>query len=458
MESHLAQASAFNLPAAAPAADERRRVLILSESAGLRDLYQAALADSGYATRAGNYGESDAFQSFRPDLIIVCCNSREILSTDGEQVQPSADLTLAWQTPILLVTERWREADALLLKNEIHDWVLPTESPIIVQKVRSLLRQSAFATELLRRQEAAAQLGVAIRPRSQRLGRIPGREAPIVFFGPPSIDHKKVVEIASKSSREFVSTYVQQTAFEYLNTFPRAAVIVDYSSDPETANAFIHTLRSTRELARTPIFVMAESFQRDEALAFIRLGLTDAILKPVQADYLRMRIDALTLQSARNSLWYELYAQKGFDKFRDKRTQLFTRDYFEAYLNEMIEDVNAIPQSTSVLLYEFQTDAGEVDPEMFHDPMPEFAAITQRVIRLEDFATLIGKNRILVTLPHTREGDAGTANWRLTSVLKSTEFLGHSGEWRMRTARTLLRPTDTVDDLLVRLNTDLKAG
>ncbi|MEM9122943.1 MAG: hypothetical protein AAGB03_06430 [Pseudomonadota bacterium] len=443
-------------PEAEPLALDRRRVLILSDMESLRDQYQASLAKAGYAAHAAALGDTETFQTVKPDLIVIICNDRAILAADGA---PTPATPVFWETPILLVTERWREADALLARDEVHDWTVPAAPSVIVERVRSLLRLSGYALEFARRRAAATRLGLVLKERTGKPVVPNSREVPVLYFGPPSLESQSVVLLAQKAGRPFMSTFSAETALDYVALYPVTTIVLDYETDPEASEAFIRTLRTSKDLSRTPVIACADPRQAERAEKLLRFGLTDVVVKPLNPSYLRTRVDALTYRAIRFDAVLDLFAQRGFQALKSKETDLFRRNYLEAYLAQAVDLCRQKITTGSALCVAYDAaEAQTADEELgYTDPERSLRTMLQQVLRFEDFVGEMAAGRYVAVLPLTSMKDAETIKWRFSSVLKNTDLGLADGDRPVSLSVTTIEAGDTPDLVFSRLAAAAKA-
>lgn len=428
-----------------------RRVLLVGRDRSLMTHYADILGGAGYLTFETPDDPIETFTNFLPHAIVVITNDRQVLASE---IAAPAEETLGWRTPILLVTERWREAETLLAAGEIDAWILPSDAQVVLNEVRGLLRQAAFAQEVGRRKVAADMLGVALRDRPATASKRPPRKAPLLYYGQPSLAYQALEAVASKSGREILATFSGTAALDYLALQDVAAAIIDLSDEPDRARSFAHMLRAGRANAHVPLIVCATEIEREKALEILRMGLTDILLLPAKPDFLRARIEALRTMSGRALAWSALYSQKRAQKLKGP-SGAFTSDYLAAHLEVLGEDSALLRQPASALMVE--APAETVSETDLPRVMADLASIIGAIVRVEDLVAEASSRELAVVLPSATEATAGTAEWRVGAVLKGTRFGGPQTDTSpLRIARIEIAPRDTPAEILGRLRASLR--
>lgn len=81
-------------------------------------------------------------------------------------------------------------------------------------------------------------------------------------------------------------------ALELLKAKPYSLVISDWNMEPMTGLELLHNVRGRPESARTPFIMVTAESKTDNVLAARKAGVTSYIVKPFNAQMLKVKIDS----------------------------------------------------------------------------------------------------------------------------------------------------------------------
>ncbi len=406
-------------------------VLIADDVATNRIILKVKLASARYEVlqAADTFELHRLAESALPDLIILDHDLPGDAIAACRALKANPDTAII---PIIVVGAGLARQNRLAAFRAGADEVLPkhVDETVLLSLIRNLIRTRTTHDELIRRQDAAADLGFADAPQTF------ARRARIAL-----IAHSRETGFAWRIGlRQFLTAQIEvATKAEVLempqtNQVPDVFVISAELVESGDGLRLVSELRSRPETRFAIILIHAETGRADTASMALDLGANAVLTGCFDAEELAARLKALVLRKFRTDDLRQALDQHLRLAVRDPLTGLFNRRYAQGYLARLAKSSRAAGRPFTLMLLDLDRFKS-VNDSFGHSAGDKVLAETARRLgdnlREGDLLARIGGEEFLVALPDAGPEQAGKMAERLRAVI---------GDRRIRISKSLEIP------------------
>ncbi|MEP2944324.1 MAG: diguanylate cyclase [Hyphomicrobiales bacterium] len=324
---------------------------------------------------------------------------------------------------------------------------------VIAKKLKHLIRVNAMKIEYARRIETARLFNVAApaieslqSPSSERLLVVGKGER---YFQLASIFNGSAT-LKSAANFEEARTLFETHSFDCL--------IIDTLA---YTNFDIDTLKQFKLDARyftLPVLLLQEGLDTSEQEALVETGICDLFDLDGEANeivtYTKTLIQAEKLRSA----LLMAFKSRGFDKIRDKSTNLPSNEFFERHLDKLVRQSQAWKTPIAFGMLDvsvlFNTETAS-DKQRQDGIFGQVGQTIASLVRAEDIATYRGDGKFIVAAPNSSGLTISVLIGRISAVLSMTEFSvgGLMGKVDVDTHYFDSKPEDSLAQIMESLTT-----
>ena len=391
-----------------------KNVLVIEPAIVNRIRLSSILEAGQYSVEAfASCGEAGALPC-EPDLVLAASSGEAPASV----VRTTRAAIGQCSAPILLLDENPTPLRRLAALRAGAREVLPTKvaEPLLLARLRGLIREGEAERECERRRIAAASFGLAEAPSGFE------SRATVVIIDPdrslPKLDlvlgTTLVHRVCLKKSAEALCDTPGDRADAY---------VVVSGSNTGTLDTLLPELRDRTHSRHAPVLAICPESRPDIATRALALGASDLATETACGEELAYRVDAmLTRKRQRDAL-----RQSDENSYRlaatDPLTGLFNRRYAEAYLGDLMMRSRESLQEFALMLVDLDHFKCVNDRYGHAAGDAVLCEVSQRLrenLRACDLISRHGGEEFLVILPETRPEEAARTAERLRSAVSST--------------------------------------
>ncbi len=405
------------------------RILVVDDVPSNVKLLEARLAAEYYEVRTAQSGPAalDLAPVWAPDLILL---DVMMPGMDGFEVCARLKADRATEhIPIVMVTALGESCERVRgLEAGADDFLTkPVDDETLFARVRSLVRLKRLLDEWRLRAETTSQLGVNL---SQEEAAPSVRGTRAVGLVVDTLEWQRVAAAlaAEGIAADRVANGVEAMAL--LATLRCDLVLLDLrlaSEDPLRLASRLRTEEATRD---TPVLLLAEPNHRQLLFRGFDLGANDYILRPLDANELRVR--------ARNQIRRKLYQ----DRLRadlaysislavtDPLTGLHNQRYLRGHLKSLLSSLQTgggVLAAMMLDLDHFKSINDRYGHAAGDAALQAVASAIRKQVRLVDTVARYGGEEFAVVMPGATAADAAVAAERLRREIAGLRFQPHPG-------------------------------
>jgi two-component system cell cycle response regulator len=390
------------------------RILVVDDIASNLRLLEARLTAEYYEVRAAQGGPAALAlaRDWLPDLILL---DVMMPGMDGFEVCRRLKADPATEhVPVVMVTALGETAERVRgLEAGADDFLTkPVDDETLFARVRALVRLKRLLDEWRLRAETTHQLGV--QPEGRGLASVRGCRALLV--DDTDLDAERIAAALAAEGIRCDRAATPAEASERLAAAPYDLIVLDLQLGAEDPLRLTSRLRADRATRETPVLMVAEADLRRQLHRGLELGANDCILRPIDANELRVR--------ARNQIRRKLYQ----DRLRadlayslslaltDPLTGLHNPRYLRGHLRALIASVRASGGSLAAMMLDL--DHFKTINDLYGHPAGDaalraVAGCIRAHVRLFDTVARYGGEEFAVLMPGATLAEAISVAGRL---------------------------------------------
>ncbi|MGB8273797.1 MAG: diguanylate cyclase [Alphaproteobacteria bacterium] len=400
------------------------RVLVLSEDAAWSRDLSKRLRRQGFATSAGDFSlvARRLTAEEHPDIVIVgaekapepALDFAQSLKSDAESAHIPVVIAHPDPTP-----ELCRRA-AVTGADDVFGGTL--SDPILIARLRPLVRLATMCNELRNRAAAARGFGIEA---SDRVPTISARhDFQVLAVAENAGDFSEIDTALGRGFRVARADDVFQAASR-LRAESIDALVVSIRDRAEDALYLCGQIRNNPNLFNLPVLLVADPGTFANVEEPYASGASAVLPRPLEPITLESRAMMLVRRQRLRREIRDLLAGIHRGPICDEIEGVFTRPFFHAYLDRVAGSAARWRKPLSLASFQVQNLASivrEHGAEAANDLLRQVAEWITILVRVED---LVGRNEpkeFCVVLPETTIEDAQIVVHRISGVLLNTQF------------------------------------
>ncbi|MFN3077878.1 MAG: diguanylate cyclase, partial [Alphaproteobacteria bacterium] len=388
-----------------------------------------------------------------PDIVVI-----------GQTLTDMDGLTLArrlksdpvtGKIPLFLIADRETEAQSRdILEIGIDDvMALPVEDAVLFARMRPLVRIATMHTELQLRATVARQYAVSARDTVSP----PAVDTPEVLLAVAGPEDAAYLREAMGDGTDLTVTDDLYEAEGLLSERNYDAAVLFSQGQTASHLNLCAQIRNNSRLFNLPVVLVANPGDSALQTSAYRYGASRLLLRPVPRELMRSAVVPLVRRQRLRWTIRQALTETMVPATRDDRTDLYGRDFLQAYLTDRMVLSQGSDRHVSMILFYVPSVAGIQDnfgEEAAGHLLRKLGQWITGLLRAEDFAARLGGHEFCVILPDTPLGEAEIVMNRIAGVLSHTDFavpdVYEVVQVWMQVAATEVGPDDTPDSLIAR--------
>lgn len=395
----------------------RAHILAATADRAIADAVAGRLVPHGYGFSYSATAEDALYQAraARPDIVM----SMEPLQGDAVALGARllADSRTSDASRVLMVDRLDGPTAKTALDAGFHDIIERNASDdVLLARLEPLRRASTMHLELRQRAGTALVMGVSV---PGKLARGTAPEVELLFHdaAPALLKHfAQDGRIVNAPDLFDAESRLDDESFD--------AAILNAGEDAELALSLCRRVRNNPRLHNLPVVLLADPSRLKAAEAY---GAGVSLFLPARTgpDIVRPAVLAF---ARRHHEWRALDRALGATlsgPTRDDATGVYSRTFFEAYLEGRVAMAHGADRPLTLLLLHFPSVGAlreEWGPEAASWLEYRLGTWIDSLLRIEDLTAYLGESQYCVVLPDTTGEEADTVSNRVTGVLKQTDF------------------------------------
>ena len=393
------------------------RILIVDDLAPNRHLLEVKLAAEYYDVLTAASGE-EALEIARTERLDLVLMDAMMPGMDGFEAcrlfKNSPDL---YHIPVVMVTALEETKDRIRgLEAGADDFITkPIDDFNLIARVRSLLRLKMTIDQLM------SHTGHSVancRPLLDKIRRQAGR---VLIIGDEAAQPAKVAGYLD-GSHAVVCEHDPVKGIRRAKT-GIDLVIVSLVADSFDGLRVCASLRFNAETRDTPILAIGDPDDQPRFVRAYDLGVNDTIMRPVEEQELRARVNTLLRRG-----FYAASLRENFNEdlemvITDPLTGLGNRRYFNRQVEPLFDALNTKDATFSVMIFDidhFKRVNDILGHDMGDQILKEVAARLVTNMRAVDIVSRYGGEEFMIAMPDTTEGEAFQAADRVRAFIAGT--------------------------------------
>lgn len=302
-----------------------------------------------------------------------------------------------------------------------------TDGPVLVARMRALVRLGSMEAELVRRAATAAEFGVAVGTEISRAEK--DGSGRLLVVGAEEGEIETLCPLLSKSNIGFSSEpdpYRARSRVEGGDeTFDGALVYVRGEDMREKCEYFCRSVRNDRRLYDLPLFMVSEHGAFPDHGAAYDEGANVVAMAPVDCDFVDTHLRLLLRGRERRRALARRIAATLDPKTADELRDIYSTPFTRAHLDRLSKDKAERGTMSSAILF-FVPTIGEVaalygieEAALLRQQLASWLAA---LVRVEDTIGRAGADEFVALMPETGLVDAELVRKRVVGVLHQSEF------------------------------------
>ncbi len=303
-----------------------------------------------------------------------------------------------------------------------------TDGPVLVARMRALVRLGSMEAELVRRSATAAEFGVTVDTEIARAEN--GGNGRLLVVGAEEGEIETLCPLLSKSNIDFLSEpdpYRARSRVEGSEdeTFDGALVYVRGEDMREKCEYFCRSVRNDRRLYDLPLFMVTEHGAFPDHGAAYDEGANVVAMAPVDCDFVDTHLRLLLRGRERRRALARRIAATLDPKTADDLGDIYSTQFTRAHLDRLSKDKAERGTMSSAILF-FVPTIGEVaalygieEAALLRHQLASWLAA---LVRVEDTIGRAGADEFVALMPETGLVDAELVRKRVVGVLHQSEF------------------------------------
>lgn len=340
------------------------------------------------------------------------------------------------------------------LGHRIDDFITAhSAAPLVIGRIRALLRLATMHSELERRMHTTGRYGADAPVVPAPAGAI--GKALVLVTGDAS--RLALAEAALARDATLVGALTSATAQDYLLRQPFDAAIYLAGPEPAPMADFARAVRRNSRLYNLPLLGLSDVTEEAEIAQLAEAGITDLLGSQSPLDIIRLRTLALVREQRFRETLRAIYAQAKHFATNDALTGLFSRGYLLEHLDTIIAHAQQSGREFSLAalaLTNMPKVNGDIGFASADRAIRQVGELIALLTRGEDLAARYSGARFMVVLPDTPAEQAQHALRRILGVVQQTEFtietVDHPIRLRAEAGVVAYQPRDTPDGIVAR--------
>ncbi len=393
------------------------RILVVDDLAPNRNLLEVKLSAEYYDVITAESGEQaiEIAQRERLDLILM---DAMMPGMDGfeacRRIKANPEL---YHIPVVMVTALEQTRDRIRgLEAGADDFITkPIDDFNLITRVRSLLRLKMTTDQLL------SHTGHSIANCRPLLEKIRKRAGRILVIGD---DYVRPDKIADQLKGEHAAV-IESDPVKAVRRAKTGIdlIIVSLLSRQFDGLRICASLRFNAETRDTPILAIGDPDDQPRFIRAYDIGVNDTIMRPVDRQELRARVDSLLRRKFYADSLRENFNEDLEMVISDPLTGIGNRRYFERQVEPLFDALERRDQTFSILVFDID-NFKRVNDILGHDMgdqiLKEVAARLVTNMRAIDLVSRYGGEEFMIAMPDTSEEEAFHAADRVRALIAGT--------------------------------------
>ncbi|HZD26634.1 MAG TPA: PleD family two-component system response regulator [Alphaproteobacteria bacterium] len=400
------------------------RILVVDDLLPNVKLLEAKLAREYFDVRTAMNGRDalEAVEREKPDIVLLDVMMPEM---DGFEVcrRLKANPETA-HIPVVMVTALNDTADRVQgLEVGADDFLTkPINDTALLARVRSLVRLKMMMDELRLREKTSSSFGVT----EPTAIEIDAENGHILVVEDREI-YARNIEKALGGSHSLVVTDDPETAAQEARSGGLDLIVVSLGLRQADGLRLCSQFRSMDSARQTPLLMLVDESpeEMERLVKGLDLGVNDYLIRPIDANELKARCRTQIRRKRYQDRLRANYHMSIELAVTDTLTGLYSRNYLETHLDNVVRRALGEGKPVSVLLLDID-HFKKINDTYGHaagdEVLREFSARVQRSVRGMDLAARLGGEEFVVVMPETDAADACGVAERLCRSIAEKPF------------------------------------